>query len=77
MVDRPLTSLHRGAMVVVTGFVGDDDNAIRKLLALGIVPGDHLVLRATYPVYILELGSTSYALDRELADRILVASSDP
>jgi Fe2+ transport system protein FeoA len=74
MADRSLTSLERGATAVVTGFREDDENAVRKLLALGIVPGDHVRLRARYPVFVLELGSARYALDRELADRILVAA---
>jgi Fe2+ transport system protein FeoA len=71
-----LASLRAGAVAVVTGFAADDE-AMRKLLALGIVPGDRLRLRATWPAFVFELGATSYALDRELARAVqVVVASD-
>jgi Fe2+ transport system protein FeoA len=60
--------------VTVTGFVEGDEDAVRKIIALGIIPGDVLGVLATWPTVVFELGSTSYALDSELAGRILVTA---
>jgi Fe2+ transport system protein FeoA len=64
-----------GVNVTITGFVEGDDEAVRKLLALGLVPGDALRLLSTWPAFVFELGSTSYAVDTELAQRILVTET--
>jgi Fe2+ transport system protein FeoA len=63
-----------GVNATVAGFVEGDDDAVRKILALGIVPGDELRLLSTWPAFVFELGSTSFAIDVELAERILVTA---
>lgn len=68
-----LANVRSGVNVTVTGFVEGDEDAVRKILALGIVPGDALRVLSTWPSVVFEVGSTSYALDSELAARILVA----
>lgn len=69
--------LRAGMNATVAGFVEGDDDAVRKILALGIVPGDELQLLKTWPAFVFELGSTSYAVDVELAQRILVTAITP
>ncbi len=73
MEPATLASLAAGTRAVIVGFAPEDEEAIRKLLALGLAPGDHLHVVATYPACLFELGSASYALDRELAGKVLVA----
>ena len=68
-----LTELPKGAVATVTGFVEGDETGVRKLLALGIAPGDELLVLAKYPSVVFELGSTSYAIDDELATLVLVS----
>ncbi len=72
MMDKTLAELLPQVNATVTGFVSGDEEAVRKILSLGIVPGDHLKVLANYPAVVFELGSTSYALDNELAGQILV-----
>ncbi len=70
-----LAELPAGMNATVTGLVEGDDDALRKILSLGIVPGDELQVLSTWPTIVFELGSTSYALDVELARRIRVTAN--
>ena len=74
MAQKTLASLKSGTLATVTGVVEDDEDAVRKILALGIVPGDEVLVLSTWPAVVFELGSTSYALDSELARQILVTT---
>lgn len=74
-VQKTLANTGSGVNVTVTGFVDSDPDAVRKILSLGIIPGDALQVLATWPAVVFEVGSTSYALDSELAGRILVAET--
>ena len=65
-----LDQLKNGVRATVTGLAEDDEDAVRKILSLGIVPGDEILVLATWPAIVFELGSTSYALDVDLARRI-------
>lgn len=65
-----LDQLSKGVRATVTAIAEDDEDAVRKILSLGIVPGDEILVLATWPAIVFELGSTSYALDVELARRI-------
>jgi Fe2+ transport system protein FeoA len=67
-----LKSLKPGSTGRVTGFVGGEEEAMRKLLALGVTPGDVLHVLSGWPAIVFEVGSTSIALDDELAAIILV-----
>ena len=74
-VEKTLANIRSGVNVTVTGFVDDDADAVRKILSLGIIPGDALQVLSTWPAVVFEVGTTSYALDSELAGRILVAET--
>ena len=69
-----LAEMPRGMNATVTSFVEDDDAVLRKILSLGIAPGDEILVLATWPSIVFELGSTSYALDFEIAKRIRVTA---
>ena len=44
----------------------------RKLMAMGITPGSNLIVEQRFPSYIVKVGYTRAALDREMATSILV-----
>ena len=69
-----LANIRSGVNVTVTGFVDGDEGAVSKILALGIIPGDVLLVLAAWPAVVFAVGSTRYALDNELAARILVTA---
>ncbi|MEE2886860.1 MAG: FeoA family protein [Planctomycetota bacterium] len=70
-----LADMRRGMNAMVTSFVEGDDGILRKILSLGIAPGDEILVLSTWPAVVFELGSTSYALDVEIAKRIRVTAT--
>ncbi|BAY88503.1 ferrous iron transport protein A [Calothrix sp. FACHB-156] len=51
-----------------------DDAVLHKLMAFGILPGSKLVLEQRFPSYIIAVGRTRTALDKETAQTIFVES---
>lgn len=51
-----------------------DDAVLHKLMAFGILPGSKLVLEQRFPSYIITVGRTRTALDKETAQTIFVES---
>lgn len=68
----PLTQWPEGASLRVTGLSRVDSPATAHLVALGVVPGAVLTLVQRYPAFVVRMGHTEFALDRELAGRIHV-----
>lgn len=67
-----LSAIEIGQPKTVVGFQTQDESVQRKLVALGIMPGIELVLEQRFPSYIIKLGYTRTALDRETAESIFV-----
>jgi len=63
----------RAQVVQVTAREG----ALAKLLAMGILPGVELSLVQAQPLPVVRMGSTTVALDRELAQLVEVAPLGP
>ena len=72
---KTLADLRPGVNATVTSFVESDESILRKILSLGIVPGDDLLVLSSWPAVVFELGSTSYAIDTEIAKRIRVTTT--
>jgi DtxR family Mn-dependent transcriptional regulator len=49
---------------------------LHKLLSLGLVPGTFFSLHQTFPTYVLEIGETTLALEKEIAEKIFVRPAD-
>jgi DtxR family Mn-dependent transcriptional regulator len=49
-----------------------DDGALRKLVAMGVLPGTEIVLLQRSPVFVFRLGYAEFAVDRGLAQRVRV-----
>lgn len=69
---NPLSAIRIGECKTVVGFQTQDESLLRKLIALGLMPGIELVLEQRFPSYIIKLGHTRTALDRETAESIFV-----
>jgi Fe2+ transport system protein FeoA len=70
----PLTRLAEGQRAVVTELLGTADPAVGHLVAVGVLPGAELTLVQRYPAFIFEVGHTEFAVDEELAGKILVTA---
>ncbi|NLY55124.1 MAG: ferrous iron transport protein A [Firmicutes bacterium] len=63
----PLTRLAPGTTARIAGIRSTNGTLINKLAALGVLPGLPLTLIQTYPAYLVQIGQTELALDRETA----------
>lgn len=49
-----------------------DEEEVRKLMAMGILPGVAVRLLRRFPSYVFQVGYSQFAVDRELAEKIFV-----
>jgi Fe2+ transport system protein FeoA len=71
-VSHPLASLRAGALAIVSEIRGTPGR-VDKLAALGILPGVELRVQQNRPVVVVECGETVLAIERELAEGIVVS----
>lgn len=68
----PLSSAQLGTTLIVADLHTLDDAGLRKLMALGVMPGVEVVLEQRFPSYILKVGRTRAALDQGTVGHIFV-----
>lgn len=71
--EMPVTALNKGEGGIIVK-VGGSEQERRKLFALGLLPGEVIILEEGYPVILLGSGYTLTALDEEMAKNIFVKS---
>lgn len=71
-VARPLSALPAGAVATIHRVVSDDPGRLVRLSSLGLMPGARVRLVQKRPAIVLEIGATTVAIDRELAQAILM-----
>ena len=57
---------------VITLFRKSDENLLRKLIGIGIMPGLSITLEQKFPSYVVKIDGTRIALDRSIAKAIYV-----
>jgi DtxR family Mn-dependent transcriptional regulator len=67
-----LTDASLGAMVRIVFITPRSKKRLEKLSALGIVPGSRVRLLQRNPSFVLEIGQTTVAVDRDITDEIYV-----
>jgi Fe2+ transport system protein FeoA len=72
----PLTRLPKGAVATVVTLSDESAHERNKLMALGVIPGSQIRLLQRFPSYVIQLGYTQLALDKETAARIMVIRDD-
>lgn len=65
-----LASVKCGNSGTVAALKTEDEAMIRKLMAMGVSPGISITLEQRFPSYIIKVGRTRAALDRETAHMI-------
>lgn len=68
----PLADLRPGQEGKVAFLRPGDDSKLKKLLAMGVLPGAEIALIRAFPSYVFRVGYTQYAVDRDLAHEIMV-----
>lgn len=67
-----LSVIEIGQPKTIVGYQTQDSDLLRKLVTLGIMPGIEIILEQRFPSYIIQLGYTRTAIDRETAESIFV-----
>ncbi len=49
-----------------------DKEILKKLIAMGILPGNEIKLLHRFPSFVFEMGKTNFAIDKDLAENIYV-----
>lgn len=67
-----LTELKQGQKGTVAELDTNDENILKKLMSMGILPGMPLRVIQTFPSYVFQVGYTQVAVDKTIASAILV-----
>lgn len=67
-----LSTVNTGESGTVADLRTKDEAIIRKLMAMGVIPGSPITLEQRFPSYIIKVGRTRAAIDREIAQSIYV-----
>src|ERR1700687_1612375 len=68
----PLTELRSGEEGEIAYILTEDDKKMQKLMAMGVLPGNQIVLIQTFPSYIFRVGFSEFAIDSAMAKEIFV-----
>ena len=73
----PLTQLRPRHSAEVVSLDTASDHERSKLMSLGVMPGATVHLLQRFPSYVIRIGHTQLALDKETATAILVIHTRP
>lgn len=71
-----LADMHPGQRGTIAYLHTGRHDMLRKLLALGLLPGARVELLRTFPSYVFRLDETEYAVDRDIATTVYVRLRD-
>ncbi len=71
-VVNPLSQLAPGQKGRVAYVYAPESNKLRKLMAMGILPGAPISLIQSFPSYVFQVRQTQFAVDKEIADAIYI-----
>ena len=68
----PLTEFKSGQEGEIAYILTEDNKKMQKLMAMGVLPGNRIVLVQAFPSYIFRVGYSEFAIDTNLAREIFV-----
>jgi DtxR family Mn-dependent transcriptional regulator len=75
-VVHPLHYLKSGDRGKILYITTDIHSRLDRLMNLGISPGNYIKIHQTHPAFIVQVGETDIALDREICGQIFVRRTD-
>jgi DtxR family Mn-dependent transcriptional regulator len=67
-----ITELRAGEAGEIAYLAATDPRKMQKLMSMGVLPGNRLVLNRNFPSYIFRVGNSEFAVDEVLAREIFV-----
>ena len=68
----PMSNLRQGESGAIAYVHTGDSEKLKKLMALGILPGESVTLQRRYPSFVFTVGRSRYAVDEGMAEAIYV-----
>ncbi|KPJ99274.1 MAG: hypothetical protein AMK71_10010 [Nitrospira bacterium SG8_35_4] len=68
----PLTELKTNTKASVSYLQTQNRSALKKMIAMGILPNSKIHLIQKFPSYVLQVGRSQFAIDKELAGNVYV-----
>lgn len=68
----PMSKLRQGESGAIAYVHTGDSDKLKKLMALGILPGESVTLQRRYPSFVFTVGRSRYAVDEGMAEAIYV-----
>ena len=68
----PVSDLRARQSATVSHLQTNDRETLQRLILIGALPGTHLRVVQRFPTFVLRIGQSEFAIDRELASRIYV-----
>jgi len=68
----PLTELKSNQEGEIAYIQTEDSKKMQKLMAMGVLPGNRIILMQTFPTYIFRVGFSEFAIDTQMAREIFV-----
>ncbi|MBE9046096.1 ferrous iron transport protein A [Pleurocapsales cyanobacterium LEGE 10410] len=68
----PLDYLGTKTQGTIAAIRNKDDKIVKKLLAMGVHTGMHITLEQRFPSFIIRVGRTRIAIDKDIANSIKV-----
>lgn len=68
----PMSQLLQGQGGVIAYVHSGDSDKLKKLMAMGILPGERVTLERQYPSFVFVVGNSRYAVDEGMANAIFV-----
>ncbi len=68
----PLTEMKSGEEGEIAYIQTEDSKKMQKLMAMGVLPGNRIILSQTFPSYIFRVGFSEFAIDSAMAREIFV-----
>ena len=69
-----LKEMARGALGKVSYINTQDKDILKKLISMGVLPGNQIRLLHRFPSFVFEMNNSSFAIDKDLAENIFVLS---
>lgn len=68
----PLSDLRKGQRGKIAYIHTDDQEMLRKIMAMGALPGSSILLTQRFPSYVFQIGHSQFAVDKNVADQIYI-----
>ncbi len=72
----PMSDLRQGETGAIAYVSTGDSDKLKKLMAMGILPGESVTLERRYPSFVFMVGRSRFAVDQGMAEAIYVRRSD-